>query len=62
MAKQMCESRMEEDNRILDKCISLQIANTEDMEDIVSKFSNALKTAFDKSFEKARTHMKTHEH
>ena len=58
----MCGPRRGEDNRVLDKCISLQIANVEDMEDIVSKFSNALKTAFDKSFEKARTHMKTHEH
>jgi len=60
MAKQMCGSRRGEDNRILDKCISLQIANTEDMEDIVRKFSDALTAACDKSLKKARTHKKTH--
>ena len=59
MAKQMCGSRRGEDNSILDKHISLQFPNTEDMEDIVSKFSNALTAACDKSFKKARTHMQT---
>lgn len=44
------------------KYISLQIANTEDMEDIVSKFSDALMAVCDKSFKKARTHMKTRKH
>jgi len=62
MAKQMCGSSRAEENRILDKCISLQIANTEDMEDIESKLSDALMAACDKSFKKARTHMKTHNH
>jgi len=62
MAKQMCGSRRREDNRILDKHISLQIANTEDMEDIVSKFSDTLTAACDKSFKKARTHMQTNRH
>jgi uncharacterized protein GlcG (DUF336 family) len=59
MAKQVCGSRWEEDNRALDKYISLQIVNTEDMEDIVSKFSDALMAACDKSFKKARTPTKT---
>ena len=59
MAKQMCGSRRGEDSRILDKCISLQIAYKEDMEDIVRKFSDALTAACDKSFKKAGTHMKT---
>jgi len=58
----MCGSRRGEVYRILDKYISLQIANAEDMEDIVSKFSDALTAACDKSFKKVRTHMKTHKH
>jgi len=59
MAKQVCGTRWEEDNRALDKYISLRIANTEDMEDTVSKFSDALTVAYDKSFKKARTPTKT---
>jgi len=62
MAKQVCGSRWEEDNRALDKYISLRIANTEDMEDIVSKFSDPLTAACDKSFKKARTPTKIQKH
>ena len=62
MAKQMCGSTKGEDNSMLDKHISLQIANTEDMEEIVSKFSDALTSACAEFFKKARTHMQTHKH
>ena len=55
-------TRGEEDTKYLDKYISLQIANTEDMEDIVNKFSEALMTAFDKSFKRGRALMETNKH
>jgi hypothetical protein len=55
----MCGLRWGEDNRALDDYISLRITTTEDMEDIVSKFSEALQVAYDKSFKKARPHTKT---
>jgi hypothetical protein len=59
MVKQMCGSRRGEDNRALDKYISSRIDNTEDIEIIVSKFSEALTAYCDKSFKKARTPTKT---
>jgi len=58
----MCGSRRGEDSSMLDKHISLQIANTEDLKDIVRKFSEALTATCDKTFKKARTHMQTNRH
>jgi len=44
IAKLMCWPSWEEDNKDLDKYLSLRIANTEDMEGIVNKFIDALTT------------------
>jgi uncharacterized protein YktA (UPF0223 family) len=58
----MCESSWEEATKDVDKYISSRIADTDDMEDIVNKFSDALKTAFNKYFKIGRAFMKTREH
>jgi hypothetical protein len=58
----MCGSSWEEDNKALHKYISSQTANTEDVEDIVNKFSDALMMACNKSFKIGRTYMKTNKH
>jgi hypothetical protein len=58
----MCGSSWEEDNIALDKYTSSRIANTEDMEDIVNKVSDALTTACNKSFRNSRAFMKTNKH
>jgi nitrogen fixation/metabolism regulation signal transduction histidine kinase len=42
--------QLEEDNKALDRYVSSRSANTEDMENIVNKFSDASKTACNKSF------------
>jgi hypothetical protein len=55
----MCGPSWEEDNEDLDKYISSRIANTEDKEDIVNKFSDALTTACNKSFKIGEAFMKT---
>jgi len=55
----MCGPSWEEDNKDLDKYISLRIANTEDMEDIDNKFSDALTTACKKSFKTGRAFTNT---
>ena len=62
IAKQVCGPSWEEDNKDLDKYISSKIANPEDMEDIVNKFSDALKMACNKSFKIGRVFMKTNKH
>ena len=46
----MCGSSWEEDTKALDKYIPSRIANREDMEDIVNKFSDTSITACNKSF------------
>ena len=61
IAKEMCGTCWE-DIKYLDKYISSQIANTEDMEDIVNKFSEALTTACNKSFKRGRALMKTNKY
>jgi hypothetical protein len=59
IAKHMCGSSWEEGNRALDKYVSSRIANAEDVEDTVNKFSDALTTECNKSFKVGRTYMKT---
>jgi hypothetical protein len=58
----MCGSSWEEGNKALYKYISSRIANTEDVEDMVNKFSDALTTVCKKSFKVGRTYMKTNKH
>ena len=58
----MCRSSWEEEAITLDKCISSRIATTEDMEDIVNRFSDALPTACNKSFKTGKAFMKTNKH
>ena len=62
IAKRMCESSWEKDTKDLDQYISSRIADTDDMEDIVNKFSEALKEACNKSFKIGREFMKTRKH
>jgi hypothetical protein len=53
IAKEMCESSLEEEDKDLDKYILSQNANIEDVEDVVNKFSDALRKACNKSFKRA---------
>jgi len=62
IAEQMCGSSWEEETIALDKYISLRIATTEDMENIVNRFSDALTTACNKSFRIGKAFMKTNKH
>jgi hypothetical protein len=59
IAKLMCESSWEEDTKDLDKYITSQIADTDDMEEVVNKFSKALTAAGNKSFKICRAFIKT---
>src|SRR5215469_11354735 len=58
----MCEASWEKDIKDLDQYISSRIADTDDMEDIVNKFSEALKAAYNKSFRTGRAFTKTRKH
>jgi hypothetical protein len=62
LAEQMCGSSWEEETIALDKYISLRIATTVDMEDIVNRFSDALTTACNKTFKMGKVFTKTKEH
>ena len=58
----MCEQNWEKDIKDLDQYVSSRIADTDDMEDIVNKFSEALKAAYNKSFRTGRAFTKTRKH
>ena len=57
-----CGSSWEEDNKALDKYVSSRIAKTEDVENIVNKFSDALTMACNKSFKIGRALVETNKH
>ena len=54
----MCETSWEEE-KYLDENMSSRIANIEDVEDVVKKFSDAITKACNKSFEISRATTKT---
>jgi len=54
----MCGSSWEEETITLHKYISSHIATTEDVEDIVNRFSDALRTACNKSFKIGKAFIK----
>jgi hypothetical protein len=58
----MCGPSWEEDTKALDKYVSLQITNTEDVEDIVNKFNDALTTACNNFFKIRGAFTKTNKH
>ena len=55
----MCDTSWEEEEKYLDEYISLRIANIEDVEDVVNKFSDAITNACNKSFRISRATTKT---
>jgi hypothetical protein len=58
----MCESIWEVETIALDKYISSRIATTVNMEDIVNRFSDALKTACHKYFKIGKVFTKINKH
>jgi CHAT domain-containing protein len=59
IVKRMCETSWEEEEKDLDEYVCSRIANIEDVEDAVNKFSEAITKACNKSFMISRAITKT---